>query len=137
MAKKIGGEGYDPCYKYDFIWSTLFYNINIISKSADLDECGDKTSWAHAGYSDVTGKIFKKPKVNRGGQTVICNDVSCNQPRAFVHCHKLMEHPDGIAAKEQAEVIHIAKKIEKMVVSNENFVLPLTTFSLVNFHWTF
>ena len=67
-------------------------------------------------------RYSKKLRVNKGGQTVICSDDSCNQPRAYVHCHKLMEHHDDITAKGQAEVIHIAKKIEKMVVSNENKV---------------
>ena len=46
--------------------------------------------------------------------------MSCNRPRAYIHRHKLMEHPDGITAKGQAEVIHIAKKIEKMIVSNND-----------------
>ena len=27
-AKKKGEEGYDLIYKYDFIWSVLFYNVN-------------------------------------------------------------------------------------------------------------
>ena len=39
-----------------------FTILYIISKSADLYQCGDKISWVHTGYSDVTGKIFKKTK---------------------------------------------------------------------------
>ena len=118
-SKKKGDEGYDPTYKYDFIWNVLFYNINIISKEADLDLCGDETSWAHSGYSDVTGRIMKKPRVSKGGQTVIVCDVSRNRPRAYVHRHKFLDHPDGVTAKGQAEVIHITKKIERMLMSEQ------------------
>ena len=27
LAKKKGEDGYDPAYKYDFIWDALFYKI--------------------------------------------------------------------------------------------------------------
>ena len=117
IAKKKGDENYDPAYKYDFIWKVLFYNINTITKEADLDLCGDETSWAHSGFSDVTGRILKKPRVSKGGQTVIVSDVSRNRPRAYIHRHKLLDHPDGVNAKGQAEVIHITNKIGKMLMN--------------------
>ena len=59
ISKKEGEDGYNPAYKYDLIWANLFYNINAITKTANLDQCGDETSWAHAGFSDVISKIFK------------------------------------------------------------------------------
>ena len=54
--------------------------------------------------------------MNKGGQTVLISDVSRNRPRAYCHRHKLMEHPDGVTAKGQAEVIHITKKVEKLLM---------------------
>ena len=118
-AIKKGEEGYDPAYKYDFIWRVLFHNINAMTKNADLDQCGDETSWGHAGYSDVTSKIHNKPNVSKGGQTVITCDVGRNYPRVYCHRHNYMDHPDGVTAKGQAEVINVARQIEKMVMAEE------------------
>ena len=94
-----------------------------MTKEADLDLCGDETSWAHAGYCEtetgVTSKIKNKPGVSKGGQTVVVSDVSRNRLRAYVHCHKMIDLLDGVTAKGQAEVINIAQKIEKMVIGSE------------------
>ena len=123
LAKKKGEDGYDPAYKYDLIWNVLFYNINAVTKEADLDLCGDETTWGHSGYAEagtgITGRIKNKPCVSKGGQTVIVSDVSRNRPRAYLHRHKLLDHPKGVTAKGQAEVIHLANKIEKMVKIGE------------------
>ena len=92
---------------------------NAMTKNVDLDQCGDETSWGHAGYSDVTSKIHHKPNVSKGGQTVITCDVGRNYPRVYCHRHNYMDHPDGVTAKGQAEVINVAKQIEKMVMTEE------------------
>jgi hypothetical protein len=46
---KRGQPGYDPAYKFDFIYKTIINNTNFFTKEADLDLCGDKTSLAHGG----------------------------------------------------------------------------------------
>jgi hypothetical protein len=49
---KHGQPGYDPAYKYDFIYKTIINNTNLFTKEADLDLCGDHISWAHGGYGE-------------------------------------------------------------------------------------
>ena len=94
-----------------------FDNINSFNETADSDQCGDETSWGHARYSGVTGRVHQKPNVSKGGQTVITCDVSRNYPRVYCHRHNYMEHPEGVTAKGQAEVIKLAKKVEEMVMT--------------------
>ena len=76
---KRGESGYDPAYKYDFIWDVLVHNVNAISKSAGQDLAGDETSWGHQGYAEtgagLSFKILNKPGVLQGGQTVLVTDV--------------------------------------------------------------
>ena len=64
---KRGESGYDPAYKYDFIWDVLVHNVNAISKSAGQDLAGDETSWGHQGYAEtgagLSFKILNKPGV--------------------------------------------------------------------------
>jgi hypothetical protein len=53
-APKRGVEGYDPAYKYDMLWYVLFANANAIkNKHAELDLCGDETTWGH----EVLGRL--------------------------------------------------------------------------------
>ena len=78
-AIKKGQPGYDPTYKYDFLYKTIVHNVNAITKSCGLDMCGDETSWGHQGFgeagSGVLGQILGKPGISKGGQTVIISDV--------------------------------------------------------------
>ena len=76
---KQGEAGYDPAYKFDYIWKTIVHNVNAISKTADLDLCGDETSYATGSYgekgSGLVGRIQNKPGVSKGGQIVLVSDV--------------------------------------------------------------
>ena len=73
------------------------HNVNAISKTADLDLCGDETSYATGSYgekgSGLVGRIQNKPGVSKGGQIVLVSDVQRVRPRAYVHRHKL--HKDN------------------------------------------
>eukprot|EP00957_Ditylum_brightwellii_P195804 14917951-Ditylum_brightwellii.AAC.1 len=42
---KRGKENYDPAYKFDYSWKTMFHNVNAIPKIASLDLCGNKRNW--------------------------------------------------------------------------------------------
>ena len=89
VAPKKGEEGYDLCYKCNYIYKVIVHNINQLSKSAELDITGDETSWATASPGEagagVTGIIMGKPGVSKGGQTVIVSDSRRIRPRAYMH----------------------------------------------------
>ena len=91
-APKRGQEGYDPAYKYDYLFKTVVHNVNAITKEADLDLCVDETTCAHQGYGEKDAGLCVgvkgKPHVTKGMQTVIATDVHRIRPRAYVHRHK-------------------------------------------------
>ena len=74
-SKKRGGDGYDPAYKYNFIYRTILDNVIALTAKAELDLTGGKTRWAHQGYGEkgtnLVTRIQNKPGVSKGGQTVI------------------------------------------------------------------
>ena len=121
VAKK-GTDEYDPAYKFDYIYKCLIHNVNAISKDADLDLCGDETSWATASYGEhgagLVGRIMGKPGVSKGGQTVLISDVHRIRPRAYLHRHKLHEKPPGWTRMGQVEARLILEKIVPMVRSS-------------------
>ena len=91
-AKKRGEEGYDPAYKYDYVFDTLVHNTNALTLYAELDQCGDETSYAHEGHgepeSGLVSLVTGKPGISKGMQTVIVSDVEYLRPRAYIHRHK-------------------------------------------------
>ena len=52
VAPKFGDTNYDPAYKFDFIYKTIIHNANAITKWADLEQPGDKTTWIHVGFGE-------------------------------------------------------------------------------------
>jgi hypothetical protein len=98
-SPKRGQEGYNPAFKFDLLYDVLISNLNAVTKYADLDQCGDETTWGHGGYgeagSGLAGRIMGKPGITRGGQIVIISDVSSCRPRGYIHRHKLHERPRG------------------------------------------
>jgi hypothetical protein len=109
-APKKGQAGYDPAYKYDFIYKVLCHNVNAISKRCDLDMCGDETSWGHQGFGEsgtgIVGQILGKPGISKGGQTVIISDVHRLRPRAYVHRHKCHEYAFGQKGPSEVKMIY-------------------------------
>ena len=137
-APKRDQPGYDPAYKYDYLFKTIIYNLNAVTKSADLDLCGDETTFAHNGYgepnSGILSRIIGKPGVTRGGQIVLLADVSRNRPRAYTHRHKV--HPayprsTGLTAAGPQEVRRLLEdKILPLVEGfpNKNLLSPRSIF---------
>jgi hypothetical protein len=81
----------DPRKKFDYIYTCIIHNTNVLTKYADSDQCMDETTFGHAGYgpkgAGVMGRLIGK-KVAKGGQTVLCSDVGRNRVRAYSHRHK-------------------------------------------------
>ena len=129
VAPKKGEEGYDPCYKYDYIYKVIVHNINELSKRAELDITGDETSWATASPGEagagVTGRIMGKPGVSKGGQTVIISDSHRIRPRAYMHRHKLHEKPPGWTAMGPIECKFILDTVKPMCVGEPGEIKKL------------
>ncbi|KAG7374512.1 hypothetical protein IV203_013607 [Nitzschia inconspicua] len=93
QAKKRGEEGYDPTYKYDYIFKAMIHNVRVISERALLDLCGDETTWGHQGYgekgSGVLERIRNKPGITKGMQTVLLCDAYRFRVYAYHHRHKM------------------------------------------------
>ena len=57
---KRGEPGYDPAYKFDFIYKTLVHNVNCTSKHAESNQCGDETTWlSHDPTNQATAGLSK------------------------------------------------------------------------------
>jgi hypothetical protein len=107
-APKKGEEGYNPGYKFDYIYKCIINNINELSYSSDLDLCGDETTWAHNGFGEAgTGlltRVMGKPGVTKGGQIVLISDAYRNRPRAYLHRHKCHPPIPGFTRQGPMEV---------------------------------
>ena len=114
---KRGEEGYNPAYKYDYIWKTLVHNVNALTLRAGLDQCADETTFAYQGFGEkgLYGNIHGKPKVKRGAQIVLSSDVDRLRPRAYVHRHKLHEKVFRYQGCNEAYLL--MKEIEDLVVT--------------------
>jgi hypothetical protein len=119
-AKKKGEPGYDPAYKYDFIFNTIISNVNAITKYACQDLCGDETTYAHEGYGEkdtaLVKRILNKPGVTRGGQVVLVCDVDRIRPRAYLHRHKC--HAKDFNLEGPNEVKHLLDRLEPLCIEN-------------------
>ena len=117
---KRGDEGYDPAYKYDMLYDVVIKNVNALTKWAELDICGDETTWGHEGFAEtgtgISSRILGKPGITKGGQTVIVSDIHRIRPRAYVHHHKLHEKEPGWTTEGPNEVKMIMAQILPMVV---------------------
>ena len=122
----VGNKGdphYNPAYKYDMIFKVLVHNCNAITKYADLDLCGDETTFAHMGYGEANTGLLRrlgqmKPGITRGMQTVMIFDVGRIRPRAYVHRHKCHRNPNNLP-QGCNELMMCLKKLKKMVIGNE------------------
>ena len=106
--KKKHEEGYDPAYKYDYIFDTITHNTNALTLNASLDLAADETSFAHQGFGEagtgIVAMVRGKPQVSKGMQTVVVSDVDYCRPRAYVHRHKLNKRYPGIPWSGQNEI---------------------------------
>ena len=108
LAPKRGEAGYDPAYKYDYIFRTIVDNLNALTLRAELDLCGDETTYGHMGFgepgSGLVARIMGKPGISKGGQIVLVSDASRNRPRMYTHRHKCHEKFDGWNKQGPSEV---------------------------------
>jgi hypothetical protein len=108
LAPKRGETGYDPAYKYDYIYRTIIDNLNALTERAELDLCGDETTYGHMGFgepgSGLVARIMGKPGISKGGQIVLVSDASRNRPRIYMHRHKCHDKYDGWTKQGPAEV---------------------------------
>jgi hypothetical protein len=123
-APKKGEEGYNPGYKFDYIFKCIIYNINELSHSADLDLCGDETTWAHNGFGESgTGlltRVMGKPGVTKGGQIVLVSDAYRNRPRAYLHRHKCHAPIPGFTRQGPMEVRMVMEDMKCLVKGGEH-----------------
>lgn len=115
-----GEEGYDPASKYDFIYDVLVSNINALTKTADLDQCLDETTWSNMGFGgEALYRVHNKPGVCKGGQTVMLFDVTRKYPRAYIHRHKLQPRPPPFTQQGTSELYSLASGIKPLIMGAE------------------
>ena len=117
-APKRGEDGYDPAYKYDMLFAVIVHNVNQLTAYADLDQCGDETTFGHGRYgepgSGLWNRFANKP-VTKGGQIVLVCDKHRVRPRAYTHRHKLHVVPDGWEKYQgPLEVRRLVEKLKPM-----------------------
>ncbi len=123
-AKKRGEDGYDPAYKFDYIYDTIVHNVNALTLNVGLDLCADETSYGFNGWgetgSGILGLILNKPGITRGGQIVMVSDVDRIRPRAYVHRHKLHPKPLG-NLRGPNEVYFLWQQVKELMQPNNGF----------------
>jgi hypothetical protein len=116
-------NGYNPAYKYDFIFDTIISNVNAVTRYACLDLCGDETTYAHEGYGEkdtsLVTHILNKPGVTRGGQIVVVDRI---RPRAYLHHHKC--HVKDFKYQGSNEVKHLLDHLDPLIIDMENLNAP-------------
>jgi len=108
----VGAPRVDPAEKFDLLYKTIVHNTNILSATADLDQCVDETIFGHGGYGPAGSGLMKSligKKVIKGGQTVLCADVGRNRVRAYTHRHKCHDVPQGWTREGPREIRRIAE----------------------------
>ena len=116
-APKRGDPGYDPAFKYDYIFKTIVHNTNAITRNAGADLCCDETTFGHMGFgpSDTGLLVRQKNKmVSKGCQIVLVSDVDRIRPRCYIHRHKL--HFKYYTQDGQTEMRHIWEKMSPLLV---------------------
>ena len=116
LAPKFGEPGYDPAYKFDYIWKCLCHNTNFATDEAPLDVSCDETTYATGatgpGHAGMIVKLYHK-KASNGGQVVVAIDSCGCRIRGYCHRHKL--HPrfeeEGWSAAGPCEARRVCEQI--------------------------
>jgi hypothetical protein len=80
-SPKKGENGYDPAYKYDYLYKCLVRNIDKLTLFADLDLCGVETTCGHGGFGEAGSGILAR-RMNKPGITLGFADsaaIRCKQ----------------------------------------------------------
>ena len=57
-------EGYNPCYKYDYICMTICHNTNYVTANPDVTV--DETTWGLGGYGEKVAVVVEaSSRLNR------------------------------------------------------------------------
>ena len=124
-SKKRVEEGYDTCNKFYYIWKFVFHSMKVLAQEADLELCGDKTSWSTASYGDagagVTGRVKKKSGVTKGGQNVLISNVNHIKKPAYVQRHKLKSKPPGWTVMGNIEMKNIMKDLKTTIKEESRY----------------
>jgi hypothetical protein len=124
-SPKRGEEGYNPAYKYHFIYETLIRNLNSISFKADDDQCIDETTFPFNGFGEPGAGLIKlvlnKPGVTKGAQLVITTDVGRLRPRAFVHRHNKHEKLCKQQGPNEIRLLH--RELKRLMAGGDAKVL--------------
>eukprot|EP00957_Ditylum_brightwellii_P210743 15365340-Ditylum_brightwellii.AAC.1 len=118
-AKKKKEDGYNPAHKYNYIYDTIFPNVNAFTCYVDLDLCGDVATFEHNNYeepgSGLVGQVRDKPSITKGGQIILIFGVSRVRPHAYLYHHNLHKLPPGWTVKGQYEVLAVLEKLKPMI----------------------
>ena len=121
---KQGEDGYNPCAKYDLVYKAITHNTCALTKYAELDLCGDESSWAHQGFGEKGARnlwrIPNKPGVSKGGQVLIVLAVNRICPYFYQHRHKFTKKygKPTFDSEGPAEVCTAINELEKMIEGN-------------------
>ena len=111
-------DGYNPSYKFDYIWRCVIHNVNFITNNSKLDICGDETRWSTASYGEagagITGLIDNKTGITNGGQKVLVSDIHSVRMCAYSHRHKLHMNPPECNVWGKIEVKEIMEGMKLM-----------------------
>jgi hypothetical protein len=119
VEPKRGEPGYNPAYKYDYLFKVLINNINELSEKADDDLCGDETTISVNSYGesgcDLIKRVKGKPGVTKGAQIVLVSDVHRNRVRAYFHRHNAHAKIPGVTTQGNLEVRRVMEGILPLV----------------------
>jgi hypothetical protein len=119
VEPKRGEPGYNPVYKYDYLFKVLISNINELSAKADADLYGDETTISVNAFGesgcDLIKRVKGKPGVTKGAQIVLVSDVHRNCPRAYFHRHNTHPKIPGITTQGNLEVRRVMEGILPLV----------------------
>ena len=113
--------GYNPAYKYDFIFEVLTSNVRALTKKAELDLTGDETTWGFQGYGEAGEQVVKrvvgKPGVSKGGQTALVSATNRIRPYWYQHRkRRSKKYGDGWKAEGPCEVRAAIDELENYIV---------------------
>lgn len=116
---KKGKPGFNPVYKFDYLYDCLVSNTNSICDRAELDLCGDETTYPFGGFGEAGSGLIsrvKKPGISKGGQIVIISDVHHCRIRAYTHRHKLHATLiSGVGGTNKVQLILVLYQIDELM----------------------
>ena len=113
--------------------------MDVLVEEANLDLCGDGTSWNTTSYGEagsvLTQKVNNKPVVTKGVQPVLLRDVNYTRPCVYMHIHRLHRKPSGWGSMGKIQVKNLMEDLKPMIQvkggdkksSNSIHIIPSNT----------